>query len=211
MWVENVVVVSPTQAERFHKYFGREALVILNGIDPVNGHIPSNHIKKFKKSSVVIYAGTFSSRRNLNPFGKIIKQKDLRLKVFSKHNPFNYICCHSLSDRISFEGFKTRPQLFDAYSKADAFLLLEGYSQSSHENIPSKLFEYIFFHKPIYFCGDINSDVGKILMDVGLLIHVSETGEFSEFLDQKKLKANLGKYWRYQQFKRLEKLIIHGI
>jgi hypothetical protein len=48
-------------------------------------------------------------------------------------------------------------------------------------------------------------------MDVGLLIHVSETGEFSEFLDQKKLKANLGKYWRYQQFKRLEKLIIHGI
>ena len=211
MWVENVVVVSPTQAKKFHKYFGIEALVILNGIDSVNNYIPSNQIKKFKQSSVVIYAGMLSSRRNLNPFSKVIKKKDIRLKVFSKQNPFNYLCCHSLSDRISFEGFKTRSQLFDAYSKADAFLLLEGYNQSSHENIPSKVFEYMFFHKPIYFCGDINSDVGKILMDTGLLIHVSETGEFLEFLDQKKLKANFGKYWRYHQFKRLKKLIIHGL
>lgn len=211
--VNEVVVVSPSQASRFSSNFGRDVHIVLNGIDPLNIDIPVSKIEQpatNKNKPVIIYAGTLSNRRNLNPFAKVIRILDLNLKVFSKQDPLIFIDDKALSDVIAFEGFKPRSDLINEYSKADGFLLLEGYNESSYENIPSKVFEYIYFKKPIYFCGNIHSDVSQILIDLGLLIHISEDGELTNYLDENKLKSNYEKYLRGHQFQKLEGLILNA-
>ena len=211
--VNKVIVVSPSQATRFSLSFKRNAHVVLNGIDPFTSDISQARAAQTiteKRNPLIVYAGTLSHRRNLNPFGKVIRNLGLNLKVFSKQDPLAFTDDQTLSDAISFEGYKKRTHLIQAYSEADGFLLLEGYNQSSHENIPSKVFEYIYFRKPIYFCGNVNSDVGQILIDLGLLIHISEAGELTDYLDEKKLKTNFRKYFRTHQFENLERLILNG-
>jgi glycosyltransferase involved in cell wall biosynthesis len=211
--VNEVVVVSPSQASRFSSNFGRDAHIVLNGIDPLTIDIPQSKFDQpatTKKNPIIIYAGTLSHRRNLNPFAKIMRALDLNLKVFSRQDPLIFIDDETLCDVITFDGFRTRSYLINEYSKADGFLLLEGYSQSSYENIPSKVFEYIYFKKPIYFCGNINSDVGQILIDLGLLMHISEDGVLTNYLDENKLKNNYQKYLRVHQFQKLEGLILNA-
>lgn len=211
--VNEVVVVSPSQANQFSSNFRREAHIVLNGIDPLTYDVPVSEIEKLgtkKDKPVIIYAGTLSKRRNLNPFANVIRAQDINLKVFSKQDPRYFIDDKSLYDAIEFEGFKMRSDLMNEYSNAEGFLLLEGYNKSSYENIPSKVFEYIYFKKPIYFCGNINSDVGQILIDLGLLIHISEDGKVTNYLDEDKLENNYEKYLRVNQFQKLEGLILNA-
>lgn len=166
-YVSKVIVVSNTQSKEFFHYFKKESTVILNGFD---GDLSLPSIPSMNNNKIeILYAGTLSSRRNLLFLNKY--KKFLILNLFSNQNPFEFGL--DVDFEVINNGFVDRETLAKNYQNTGAFLLIEGIDTNSDGNIPSKVFEYMKYSKPIFFSGSESSDVYNILLQTGHLIYLN--------------------------------------
>ena len=174
-FVDHVIVVSPTQALEFQRAFGRTPTVILNGVDH---WLPSVYTESLAGRPLVLtYAGTLSERRKLQKLANC-SVEGVVLWVFSNQNPY----VHGLPEGLQCEsiGYVAREDLMGRLAKSDAFLLIEGDQSTSFGNIPSKVFEYLAYRKPIVFIGSKDSDVYNLVCPTGLILHIDDISDLTE-------------------------------
>lgn len=200
-YVSKVIVVSNTQSKEFFHYFKKQPTVIFNGYD---GDLSLPSIPSMNNNKIeIIYAGTLSSRRNLLFLNKY--KKFFILNLFSNQNPFKFGLDEDF-DVIS-NGFVDREILAKKYQTTGAFLLIEGVDTNSDGNIPSKVFEYMKYSKPIFFAGSETSDVYKILSQTGHLIYLN-TNKFTN-IDFSNFKNTFSKE-KTMNFSRANQLQVLG-
>lgn len=173
--VDHVIVVSPTQALEFERAFGKTPTVVSNGVDH---WFSSVYIEPLPARSLVLtYAGTLSERRGLQKLENC-SVEGVVLWVFSNQNPN----VHGLPEGLSCEssGYVAREDLMCRLAQSDAFLLIEGDKSSSFGNIPSKVFEYLAYRKPIVFIGSKDSDVYNLVYPTGLILHIDDISDLAE-------------------------------
>ena len=207
-WIDQVVVVGKTQCDNYKKVFTVEPLIVRNGIDHNVEVKPRFQLRENEAESTlkICYSGTLSKRRNLMAIEKW-GLENCELTIFSKQKPDTFLSLHSSMSFIKYQGFRSRDHVKNEYENTDCFLLIEGYGVSSYENIPSKVFEYLAYKKPILFCGSMNSDVADILMQSGFLIHIDENGRQTDYTDETNYRTHFSSLYREKQLTKLDRYL----
>jgi hypothetical protein len=117
---------------------------------------------------------------------------------------------------IKYGGFLSQQDLLRKQIEADAFLLIED-ERGYHGVLPGKMFEYLFFRKPILCIGfNANSYLGEFLSKTGLCIFCEYCIErvrdilFLLIKDNAAIYPNedyINKFSRRLQIKRLNRII----
>lgn len=116
---------------------------------------------------------------NIELFGEFIRDDVKELSVWVKK--FNQISC-----KLKISNSVPRDELFQKFGKKDAFLLLS----ISKAAIPSKLFEYLLFNKPILAFAPSDSPIGRLSETIFHLVlidpensYYSNKSNFRKFFD----------------------------
>lgn len=120
--------------------------------------LDENTVDKFKESFTVTYVGGFDTHRGLESVIKsipLIKEKIGNLKLVLVGSGSNYESLRrlakslSVEEYISFEGWKSH-ELLPSYIKGSDLCLIPHLKTEHTDNtIPHKLFQYMFFEKPV--------------------------------------------------------------
>lgn len=208
-FVNNIIVVSDTQHAEFKSAFGRECVVVMNGIDGELVSIEHSYNDYLSDRTVNIgYAGQLSKRRRLSSLCFVDGKYTLQL--MSRESPYDYGLPRDIE--CTEHGFLEEKQMNAILNSCDCFLLIEGIGNSSKGNIPSKVFQYIKFGKPILFYGNPESDVATILRNAGLLIIIPNEGQSINLVAELKRvsqafdRNKLSEFTRSNQLKRLKEV-----
>jgi hypothetical protein len=209
-FIDEVIVVSNTQGQEFKATFNKECAVIMNGID---GEISNLKPELFQLRSDQIvkigYAGQLSKRRKLSCLSTV--SGEYALELMSKESPYEFGLPPSISCKEY--GYLKKNEMSAVLRECDCFLLIEGTTETSKGNLPSKVFEYMQYGKPILFSGNIHSDVALILKSVGLLIMLPNDGTSINLLSELRNVSNsfdpsrLSEYSRSNQLLKLQKIL----
>jgi hypothetical protein len=209
-FIDSVVVVNDTQSREFYAAFGRESTVVMNGIDgQINWHKYGNLHSNASHDLKIGYAGQLSKRRQLSCLSVV--DGKYTLELMSKEQPYDYglqpsVACNEY-------GFLEKNEMNEVLDSCDCFLLIEGVTDSSKGNLPSKVFEYMRFCKPVLFSGNEQSDVALILKKVGLLIMLPNDGARIDLHNELKKvmrsfdPSHLLEYAREQQLNKLRRIL----
>lgn len=168
-FIDRVIVVNHTQSREFYAAFGRESSVVMNGYDGLTNYQKlGDAYANFPPSLRIGYAGQLSKRRKLSCLS--ILDGSYTLELMSRENPYDFGLSPSI--RCNEYGFLDKNQMNEVLGGCDCFLLIEGVQDSSKGNLPSKVFEYMRFCKPILFFGHPESEVALLLRKIGLLIAI---------------------------------------
>lgn len=191
-----LIFVSPTQLKKASQFYNKPCFLFTNGIDrcPVSKNINLLEAKKIR----IVYSGTLSTHRSLKRLSNYIQNSivssRIELHVLSLQDPLKF----GAPPRTKWLGTVSGSSYHQLLSCYDVFLVLEGDSSDSVENIPSKLFEYLGHNSPIMALANPDSNLVSILESTGYGQCISSQLEFDAFLSKNwKLESgNLTPYLR---------------
>lgn len=174
-----LIFVSPLQLQKASVFYKQPCYLFTNGID--NSPILRNVCLDSKDKIRILYAGTLSRYRSLSSFNHFLQDSiyssRVELDVLSHQDPFAY----GAPPQTNWLGVVSGPEYQKLLSTYDAFLVLEGDSTNSIENIPSKIFEYLGHNAPLMAFANPNSNLVELIDSVGYGLCIDSKIEFEKF------------------------------
>lgn len=186
-----VIVTSQVTKREFEEITDKPIHVITNGYD----NMPISKQDLDNKFSIA-HIGSLLSERNPEVLWRVLRDltqsdpdfaRDFQLKFvgFVSDEILKSIQNFNLIDYLDNVGYVSHKQAIEVQKKSQLLLLIEIDSQDTRCIIPGKLFEYMVSNRPIIAIGPEGSDVAEILKE-----------------------TNTGKYFRYDDYDTLKKLIL---
>lgn len=197
-----VVTVSWSWAEDFHKISDRKLKVITNGYDPAD-FTEAGKVALDQKFTIT-HAGSLNDDRNPHALWKALKElmneidgfsNDLQLKFIGPVDisAIEGLSKHGLKNHFLKIGSLSHKEVITHLISSQVLLLPLNDTPNIDGVIPGKLYEYIGAKRPIICIGKPDGDAAKIIKE-------TKAGEVSDFNDTETLKENIKNY--YQEYKK---------
>jgi glycosyltransferase involved in cell wall biosynthesis len=197
-----MVTVSWSWAEDFHKMNGRMPMVITNGFDPAD--FTKAGTVDLDKKFTITHIGSLNEDRNphalwvaLNELGKEEKDflTDLKIQFIGQVDTttIDAINKNGLKNNLVELGSMNHKAAIKKMIRSQLLLLPLNDTPNIDGVVPGKLYEYIGAKRPIICIGKIDGDSGKIIKE-------TNAGTISDFKDIPSLKHYLLDY--YHQYKK---------
>ena len=165
-------------------------------------HILQN-VKKLnikKKKTIFFYSGSFFKNTGLEILLEaidLLKEKNFELWISGSGDDRFIKSAMKTDNRIKFLGLLSTNQLINTYKKADIFLNPRPVSMTSNDiSFPSKLFDYLWWNKPIIStCTKSLDPKYREILDIVEDDPVSIALAIRSYLEGKKYFKNKNKEW----------------
>jgi len=168
--------VSPEWAERDGKILGINFVPIRHAIPYVKVSIEES--KDFSKRNdrllTILYAGSLNPVKQ--PPERLVKAVEelrnqdnlnIEIKIAGDQSVYEAFIKHSTNNTfISWLGWLNPEEMKKEFRKADCLLII-SWADPKRLVVPSKLFEYIFYNKPILLAGEDSGSIVKLLQEWG--------------------------------------------
>jgi len=185
---DHIIVTSPGTKREFQAITERPITVITNGFDDrvITPHQPTERF-------VLSHIGSLLSDRNPQLLWKVLRELCDDLPAFSKaleiqlvgkvsQEIIDAITAAGLESKLNLVGYVSHQEAQRLQEQANALLLIEINAEKTKGIIAGKLFEYLSAQRPIVAIGPKRADIGAI-------IEKTETGNFVDYSQEKKLKS----------------------
>jgi len=165
---DEVIAVTPSQAEKYRKISERDYHVITNGFDPED--FKQNGVKRKQSPSVLIrHIGNIRVAAVPEMFLKAVKafenRLDLNVEFIGDNNPRleKLIMKFKLQNTVFLKDYQPHKIATQKMTEADILVLYLPDVDDIHHHIPGKLFEYIGSGRPVLMLGPVDGDSAAIL------------------------------------------------
>ena len=211
------LTVSPTCNIKASNLYKKRVETVYNGLSKkIDSDCVDLSIKNINNIKI-LYMGTLGVNRNpkniLNIFNEYVKNNrnsKIEVRFASQDNPFEFINKTDIENiKIEWLGYLSKENLEEEKNRSDAFLLLEDKTSSGNENLTGKIFEYLYFEKPILISCHNQSDIVRLIEETNTGLLIENQNNFKDFLLNKRYmnieKVNF--YTRYNQFQLLKDIL----
>jgi len=188
---DEVIAVTPSQAENYRKIFERDYHIITNGFDPEDFKC-NGTIKKHSSSILIRHIGNIRVAAVPEIFLKAIKalenKIDLKVEFIGDNNPRleKLIKKFQLQDTVFLKKYQPHKMATKKMTEADILVLyLPDVDDISH-HIPGKLFEYIGSGRPVLMLGPVDGDSAAILEEqqAGIACDINDSEAITKALEK---------------------------
>ncbi|PCI99597.1 MAG: glycosyl transferase family 1 [Flavobacteriales bacterium] len=196
-----VLTVSWSWAEDFHKISDRMPMVITNGYDPED-FIKVGTVTLDKKFTIT-HAGSLNDDRNPHALWKTLAELSKEIEGFSNDLEIKFIgqvapiavqelTQNGLDKNLNLIDNLPHKKVINEIIKSQVLLLPLNDTPNIDGVVPGKLYEYIGAKRPIVCIGKPDGDAAKI-------INETDAGKVSDFNDVETLTETIKSY--YQDYK----------
>jgi glycosyltransferase involved in cell wall biosynthesis len=204
---DQVVTVSWSWAEDFHKISGRMPMVITNGYDPSD--FEKAGTLKLDDKFTITHTGSLNDDRNPHVLWKVLAElskeiegffEDLKIKFIGQITPaaVEEMTEYSLEKNLIKIDNLPHKKVVIELMKSQVLLLPLNDTPNIDGVVPGKLYEYIGAKRPIICIGKPDGDAAKIITE-------TNAGTVSDFNDFESLKYSIADC--YKQYKNNSLLI----
>jgi glycosyltransferase involved in cell wall biosynthesis len=174
-----LIAVAPAMAADLadtHGLAAERAITITNGFDPADVARVRDDRNGERRPFRLMYAGTIHAYYDLEPFwlalralydaGKV-SPDTFRVEFvgnLSPDEPKRY----GVSELVELSGFVPHDEVFDAFARADALLLLETPGYYARYSYAAKVFDYVLTGKPIVSLVEAGGNTARLLEATGV-------------------------------------------
>lgn len=174
-----LIAVAPAMAEDLaatHGLAGELALSITNGFDPADiarVHDARNGaVRPFR----LVYTGTVHIHYNLDPFWQALRALadagEITPETFRVEFVGNLSLADvrrlGLTDFVEISPFVPHEQVFDAFARADALLVIETPGYYARYGYAAKVFDYVLTGKPVVGLVEAGGNTSELLRTTGV-------------------------------------------
>lgn len=174
-----VVQVSPEWAAASSKSLNRPVEVLRHAVPNLDGPCVSRGARDMRRPLILLYAGSlnfeFQSAVPLLLAMDLVNREQASaghrgvvLRLATTRDAFERLralAAPEKADTIQFAGWLSQSDLGDEMDAADALVLIP-WSRNDRQVVPSKLYEYLGYQKPILVAGRDSGGVRALLHDV---------------------------------------------
>jgi glycosyltransferase involved in cell wall biosynthesis len=173
-----LLAVAPAMAQDLateHGVAAEHAISITNGFDPADAARVRDERPSGPRPFRLMYSGTVHVHYNLEPFWRALRAladageiapATLQVEFVGNLSPTD-VQRHALDDFVTISPFVPHHEVFAAFARADALLVVETPGYYARYGYAAKVFDYVLTGKPVVGLVDIGGNTETLLRATG--------------------------------------------
>lgn len=174
-----VIAVAPGMAANLahtHALDVSDTVSITNGFDPADASRVHDARTGETRPFRLVYTGSVSSRYNLDSFWRAVRglvdsgavsPSSFRIE-FVGNLSLADVRKHGVEEIVDISGFVPHDQVFDAFARADALLVIETPGYYAEFSYAAKVFDYLLTGKPVVALVEQAGNTYRLLSEAGV-------------------------------------------